>query len=41
MVGRAAEVKFRKSELADLALEKKIEFLLDDLFTIVPSLKRK
>ena len=32
MIGRAADVKFRGSELEDLPLYRKIEFILSDIF---------
>jgi len=32
MIGRAANVKFRGSELEDLPLYRKIEFILADIF---------
>ena len=41
MIGRIAHYKFKGSELDDLPLAEKIEFVLDDLFSAVKGLKRK
>ena len=41
MIGRVAELKFKESELEEMHLANKIEFVLDDLFTCLPSLKRR
>lgn len=40
MIGRIADIKFRGSEMDSLPLPKKLEFILDDLLTLVGE-KRK
>ena len=41
MIGRVADLKFKESELEKIHLANKIEFVLDDLFTCMPGLKRR
>jgi len=40
MVARAADLKFKESELESIPLETKIEYILDDLFAAIPGLRR-
>ena len=41
MIGRVAVYKFKGSELENESLASKIEQILDDLFVLIPGLKRK
>jgi len=40
MIGRAAEVKFRGTGMANLSLTTKIEYILDDLLTLIGAERR-
>ena len=40
MIGRAADVKFRGTGMANLSLTTKIEYILDDLLTIIGAERR-
>ena len=41
MIGRVADLNFKGSELESIGLHEKIEYILDDLFVIIPGAKRK
>ena len=41
LIGRVASIIFKGSELDELPLNEKMEYVLDDLFTAVKGLKRK
>ena len=41
MIGRIALIKFQASELEDLHLSKKIEFVIDEMIGLVPGLQRQ
>jgi hypothetical protein len=41
MVGRVAHAKFRGSELEGINLAQKVEHILDDLFAVLPGLRRR
>ena len=40
MIGRVADLKFQGSELQDIPLHNKIEYIIDDLFVLIPGAKR-
>ena len=41
MIGRIAQIKFQASELEELHLSKKIEFVIDEMVGLVPGLQRQ
>jgi hypothetical protein len=40
MIARVSNLKFKGSELEDLHLSKKIEFVIDDMVAVIPGMVR-